>query len=793
MISEQRWHDEEREPVDLLPEEKQHWALRLLHWMIAEFRPHLGWLVLLTTVILAWFPALALGESRIEEMRRIQATLDLVGPAAVLVTWWLLGWRSPRLQRKRAILSAIGTFLLFTLIGLLVLSQALTGWLPSIGEIWQTIFSGNWPALWQGMITDWLQLFTRLTLWWQGVLSGGAAQDNLIFAAIAGILFWHTASLTAWLLRRYERGLAATLPILWLLGTLLLYSGVERGLMLGGVSLAVIVHLLLDQHHLIQRWRAQGLDFASDLVLDRMMVIGGLGIVLFILAAVMPNLYYRPLVVRYYELIEPIDQQMEDFRGRLFPDLAGVSRRAGASAGGLPNAFLLGGGVALGENVVMQVRTNETAAYEYYDGPFYEEFEPPGHYMRGATLTRYNGHGWDNPSQFDEIAVDANTAWTATPATGRRELVQSVTLYVNSPILYAAPEPLEAGVAYDAQVRTDGDLIALRQRARTYTIISAIPEVSEAMLEATLPWNEENPLPDALAMHLELPATVTERTLNLAAELTAELPTNFAKAKAIEQFLRQYLYDLEVPEPPADVVDIADYFLFELQRGYCDYYATAFIVLARAAGIPARFATGYAVGYWNPAEAAWIVTESEAHSWPEVYFPEYGWIPFEPTAGRPALARVGPSLPSSGGGIVAPPLPLAEETERTSFQWNWQMLFWLIPLGALLWGLWRLLLGYRRNREEPWTALLRWGQHAGRPIHMGETVLEYGNGLAEHILERQTQTQDVGRLVAREVTALSGEVNSLRYGTEAGRGRTETKLRERWNRLRNYLQRLPIR
>ncbi|MCB0110755.1 MAG: hypothetical protein KDE53_32775, partial [Caldilineaceae bacterium] len=290
MIREQRWHDEEREPAEHLPEEREHWALRFLRWVIAAFRPHLGWLVLLTTMALAWFPALGLGENRIEEMRRIQATLDLVGPSAVVVTWWLLGWRAPRPGGPRGGVTALGRFFLLTLIGLLVLSQSLIGWLPGPGEVGQTLLSGAWPTLFQNMATDWLQLFTRLAIWWQGVRSGGAAQDNLIFAAIAGLLFWNVGALTAWLLRRFERGLAATLPVLWLLGTLLLYSGVERGLMLGGVSLAVILHLLLDQRHLTQRWHAQGLDFAPDLALDRMMVIGGLGLVLFLVAAVMPNL-----------------------------------------------------------------------------------------------------------------------------------------------------------------------------------------------------------------------------------------------------------------------------------------------------------------------------------------------------------------------------------------------------------------------------------------------------------------------------------------------------------------------
>jgi hypothetical protein len=295
-----------------------------------------------------------------------------------------------------------------------------------------------------------------------------------------------------------------------------------------------------------------------------------------------------------------------------------------------------------------------------------------------------------------------------------------------------------------------------------------------------------------LSIHLALPDTVTERTRELAAELTAGQPTMFDQAQAIEQFLRQYAYDLEVPEPPAEVTDIADYFLFELQRGYCDYYATAFVVLARAVGIPARFATGYAVGAWNPAEAVWTVTESEAHSWPEVYFADYGWIAFEPTAGRPALARVGPVTVADSAAGAPPPVPAAEPSPRQGIAWNWQMLFWLLPAGLLAWGLLWLLARYRQNREEPWQALQQWGNRVGRPIGPGETVLEYGAGLADHILQRQTQTQDVGRLVAREVQALSGQVNRLRYGAATRRTETEDAIRLRWTRLRAYLRQLRL-
>ncbi len=790
MLQERRW--EENEPLQ--PVARSHWAIRGYRWLRDRYRPHLGWLVLVGTLAFTWLPALALGENRIEELRRIQAGLDLIGPTAVLTTWLLLGWRAPRPPAARSWLRGLGLALLFLLTGLIFLSHALTGWLPGPVELWQTAISGSWLALGQAVIADWQQLIVRFDLWWQGVQGGGAAQDNLIFAIIAGTLFWSISALTVWLLRRTERGLLSTLPLLWLLGTLVLYTSTERMLLLAGVALALLLHLLLDQRQLVQRWQQQGLDYSSDLAIDRVVAIGLIGFFLFLVAAILPNLYYRPLVVRYYEFIQPVDAGLEALRGRLFPELAGISRRGGAGAGGLPNAFLLGGNVDLGEKPVMQVRTNETA---YYDAPSYGDFDevipPPGHYMRGATLTRYDGTGWDNPATLTLTEQNANRAWTTPPTTGRRELVQSVTLYINSPVLYAAPEPLEPGIEYAAQLRADGDLVALQQRARTYTIISTIPAVSTGMLADAPNWDAANPLPPDYAIHLELPDTITDRTRALAAELTAEQPTLYGKARAIEQFLRQYEYDLDVPRPTSNVPDVADYFLFDLQRGYCDYYATAFIVMARLVGLPARFATGYAVGRWLPAETAWLITESEAHSWPEVYFPDYGWIPFEPTAGRAELTRVGlPDLSTLPEQSALPLPPITTGSEGTK-SWNWQMLFWLLPLGLLIWGVVRLAVRYQQAREEPWAALQRWGRRWGRPLQSGETVLEYGRGLADYILQRQSQTQDVGRHVAREVTALSHEINGVRYGSSAQRKQLTNASRERWIRLRGYLQRLSLR
>jgi hypothetical protein len=86
-------------------------------------------------------------------------------------------------------------------------------------------------------------------------------------------------------------------------------------------------------------------------------------------------------------------------------------------------------------------------------------------------------------------------------------------------------------------------------------------------------------------------------------------------------------------------VDPLEYFLFDIQRGYCDYYATAMAMMLRAVGVPARTASGYAEGTFDEESQSYYITQRDAHTWVEVFFPEYGWIEFEPTAGESPLDR----------------------------------------------------------------------------------------------------------------------------------------------------------
>ncbi|PKB63555.1 MAG: hypothetical protein BZY80_06660 [SAR202 cluster bacterium Io17-Chloro-G2] len=151
-----------------------------------------------------------------------------------------------------------------------------------------------------------------------------------------------------------------------------------------------------------------------------------------------------------------------------------------------------------------------------------------------------------------------------------------------------------------------------------------------------------------LVKYTQLPASLPQRVSDLASRLTASADTPYAKAKAIESHLRTLPYTLVV-EPPPFKADGVDHFLFTLGEGYSEYFSSAMAVMLRSEGVPARMVTGYATGDRISGEDIYIVTDSHSHGWVEVFFPQFGWIPFEPTPGE--------LLP---GTFVPGPLPVEE-------------------------------------------------------------------------------------------------------------------------------------
>jgi transglutaminase-like putative cysteine protease len=158
--------------------------------------------------------------------------------------------------------------------------------------------------------------------------------------------------------------------------------------------------------------------------------------------------------------------------------------------------------------------------------------------------------------------------------------------------------------------------------------------------------------------YLQLPTTVTERTKELTNEIIAGAGNRYDAALAIQNYLRdQFAYDEKVKAPPANQ-DVVDYFLFDSKRGYCEYFASSMVVMLRSAGIPARVVAGFREVPYDQAAGGYLYREKQAHTWVEVFFPGYGWIPFEPT---PGVAQ-----PFQRGDQTPTPEPLPTETPEVA-------------------------------------------------------------------------------------------------------------------------------
>jgi transglutaminase-like putative cysteine protease len=256
-------------------------------------------------------------------------------------------------------------------------------------------------------------------------------------------------------------------------------------------------------------------------------------------------------------------------------------------------------------------------------------------YWRLTSLERFDGRIWSSSGSFGRAGGSLpRGVGTAAPEAAVEQIFSIRALaQIWLPAAYE-PRGLEIG---GADIRFDEDsstLIVDRELpssdALTYRVVSAVPRFDAAQLRTA-----STEVPAGIAeRYLPLPELAPE-VVALAQGLVAGSPTPYDAALALQEHLRAFTYDLDVP--PGHGGDDLVRFLFETQRGYCEQFAGAFAAMARAVGLPSRVAVGFTPGEVDPADATLFHVRGEhAHAWPEVYLGEYGWVAFEPTPGRGA-------------------------------------------------------------------------------------------------------------------------------------------------------------
>lgn len=270
---------------------------------------------------------------------------------------------------------------------------------------------------------------------------------------------------------------------------------------------------------------------------------------------------------------------------------------------------------------------------------------------RGVALANFDGRRWWNntndamvPHPLDNVPLDltrlringlplyfSQAASTRTSSLAYRVVMEPI----GASVFFVLPVPVRFSGAYDQ--------VAITQQGAIYYYSDSGKTIGAYYAEAdtrnpeSLIQNSNSPdYPAGVSLaYLQLPR-LDPRIPELARKITASTASNYARARAIESYLQQNLgYTLQLPgrieaDPLAN-------FLFDRKKGHCEYFASTMAVMLRSLGIPARVVNGFRGGEFNDLNGSYILRSRDAHSWVEVYFPEYGWATFDPTpSGGPA-------------------------------------------------------------------------------------------------------------------------------------------------------------
>jgi transglutaminase-like putative cysteine protease len=526
-------------------------------------------------------------------------------------------------------------------IGLMCARSILPGFVAGsfslvIGAAWSLWLAGTLLPSSYTWGEKWINMMSRFSGWFYKAIRGGTSSDNLVFIMEMSLLSWCVAYLSIWFVFRSGKIWHAVIPGGVVLLVNLYYA--PNDLTFFFIVYLVFSLLLIVRFNLHvqqQAWRAADVAYSSDIGFDFLR--GGVIFIVLVIAFawLMPTAVVSADSLSVLRGFGSRWQQVQREWNRLF---SGLHYRARANTvDTFGKTMDLRGPVNLPDVPVMDVQASD------------------GRYWRAVVYDEYNGSGWTDNS----AAVIAFPGGAGTPSPARYELrrpiTQTFTIFqAGTTVLLAASQvrwvslPAQADAFLFAGPGTPpgggSSQVAEISMLRSLTHLvggesySAVSDISYASVEVLRRAGTDYP-PWVRQRYLQLPASLPARVREKAQEITAAADNPYDKADALEKYLRTAItYNEQIPQPPADR-DRVDYFLFDSRQGYCDYYASAMVVMARSVGIPARLASGYAHGEYSPTANVYHVRGTDAHAWVEVFFPRYGWIEFEPTTARPPIER----------------------------------------------------------------------------------------------------------------------------------------------------------
>ncbi|MGB7875710.1 MAG: transglutaminaseTgpA domain-containing protein [Anaerolineales bacterium] len=460
-------------------------------------------------------------------------------------------------------------------------------------------------------------------------------EDSLLFVAFISIVVWIISLVSGYWWTRHENYLAAVLPGGIFILVIHLYDQFfSSRIWILAIYLFLAILLLGQLYYIKNResWRKRRVFQMQESTFDftRGMVISA---TLFIIVAwTFPATHsgFESAIRTWNQLTGPWEDVQEWFSNAVESLEAPVIRRSGEL---FSNQLGLGLGNPLAETVVFSV-----------EAPDLEE-KPPRYYWRGYVYDFYQNHTWYATEAILDEFTPSNTELIV-PETGEQFAASfTIRTQISQSLLYIATQPLwvsRPGVIEYAQTDAgEQDLLAWRAEPRLlpgeqFQVTAAFTNPSMQQLQIA-----GTQYPQWVAdRYLQLPEDFSPRITELADQITQEMETPYDKAVAITSYLRnEIIYTNPLTDSPPEGADLLEWILFDLKKGFCNYYATIEVLMLRSVGVPARMAGGFAQGAFDDEANAYIVRSQNEHAWPEVYFPEYGWVEFEPTGNQDPLLR----------------------------------------------------------------------------------------------------------------------------------------------------------
>jgi transglutaminase-like putative cysteine protease len=527
--------------------------------------------------------------------------------------------------------------------------------------------------------TDWLwldtvslvsRLFSSLDLF----IKSQPVNDPLFFISIVTLIYWLIGLFAGYWITRHQSFLAVVLPSGLAILTVQAFDSAqskhiwEFGFFIFA-SLLLLGRIYFLQNHSF--WKQTHFllsdDAMNDLERGTLVITAIVVFISWSLPGWISDI--KPAARAWREFSQPIFDKYSNAVSAL--DSPYADKNAGGDFYG--DALALGQQAAAGNTPVFTVDVKDNT------------FVPVRNYWKGRVYDLYLNGQWkttSNASIFflpttDELTLEyPNTRhqmeYTFTSSVKKQNLLYTPaeTIWVSARVNILST-PISAELKdVNAWVATTSLSSGDKYRVRALIADPSIKELRSTVTEYPA-WITDR--------YLQVPEDIAPQLNKLAMEITAPYDTVYDKVQAVTSYLRKEIkYETKIAAPPPENLDPVLWVLFDTKKGFCMYYASAETLMLRSIGIPTRMAVGFVEGNYDELNWQYVVTYKDAHAWPEVYFPNIGWVEFEPTSSQFPLERPETKNTNVAETIPAPtvtensnvnpqaPVPLQEQTELTA-------------------------------------------------------------------------------------------------------------------------------